>query len=119
MDGEDIELKLEQITYKMNVYVLIALSVILTIALVVVIRYTLEKPEWEKYLLFIGLLLILLLFLVDYYLYRTKNLGKIYGISKGLSVIAIAIIGVYLFEETFNYSALIGIVLIAVGISLL
>lgn len=100
-------------------YVWLVLSLIIAIAIVLIIKISHLLPQYKHILLFLALLLLVCDLYVSYRLYESKSIGKLYTTVKGLSVIVIYILGVFLFDEDYSVWTVAGTLLIITGIYLI
>jgi len=94
----------------------LVLSLIIAIQIVLIIKFSHLIPDHKHILLFLGLTLLVCELYANYRLYESKNIGKMYTMLKGLSIVIVYLLGVLLFEENYTKWSIVGILLIIVGI---
>lgn len=74
----------------------------------------------EKYWLFIGISISVYFFIFLYYAYilRTISISYLYPVYTGLSIVFVAAVGVFGFEESFGSKQAAGVLFILVGVYL-
>jgi len=100
-----------------DAYIWIVLVIFTSSAFVLVIKYLTLSQQW---IYLAAIIAFELLTLVCYYnIFSAINVSTGYGIAKGVSIILVAVAGVVIFHEHLTALNIVGIAVIAVGVTLL
>jgi uncharacterized membrane protein len=107
---------LSSLFLQMNKYLWLAATAILATISVISIECALKDPGWKVSFIILAAIASLALLYAYYNLFQIGDVGPNYGIAKGLSVVSVTVLALFLFSQKLYLTTYIGLGLIVVGV---